>query len=437
MSNATPSRRAWGILGWYRSTSFVPKKLTATPRLQFSRDVPQSAVCGRREIGPTGSACRGDVPFNLFTSILLLPCLVMGPPKLEAEAGGQENWREHAPVQGLLQAVVRDPNKALAYNALATAQNQAGKPQDACLSGPGGKDSQPADWDSLAPVLEPLYRCVERSDSSCANKALAQIHGPIRNTPDYLVLEARAFALERRKDEAFAAINRAVEKGPGEYRYLMTQGQIYQSFNDQASAIRSFLLADQARPDSTETFYFLGMSFFFLEEYPRAEKHFLEAIKLDPKNHRATFMLGVSKMITFKLSEAKGYFEQALKLQPDNPFYHLHYGILLGRMGDKGPAIEQVRIAERLDPSYALTHYNLGHLYKELGDYQAAKEQLEIAIRSRPGLAEAYYQLGTVYHHLGMEEDSRKAYQEFQKVMTEEKRNVLDPVESNVLRHEP
>ena len=748
--------------------------------------MPQSAVCGRRGIGPTGDACRGDVSFNLFTSILLLLCLVIGSPKVEAEAGGQQNCREQAPVQSLLQqaedakrayderstayesaviacpndpslygefsallleyqdgeraynwarrgleisphnpdlmvyegvallvighpekavdvlkkvppkgknqfylgmayralrqhkeaqqalsqafttgfndpyvlyalvdedraagdkeaglrdfrtfyenfpdspwlhmlygdaymarnddsnaeaeyeqvlnlapalpvvhyrlgyihfkranypaaedhfrkeiainptlaapylylgttlrrlgrnsealpfleqAVIRDPNYALAYSELATAQNEAGKPQDAVrtlsagekrfpmeaafpvqlaallrrlgrpeeakkeatkatllsrqnnpikhgvateanspvpppnaskiqtapesahqarpsaplsgtnrravgdsLGGPGGKGSQPADWDSRAPVLEPLYRCVERSDSSCANKALAQIHGPIRNSPDYLALEARAFALERRKDEAFAAINRALEKDPRQYRYLMTQGQIYQSFNDQASAIRSFLLADQARPHSTKTFYFLGMSFFFLEEYPRAEKHFLEAIGLDPKNHRATFMLGVSKMITFKLTEAKGYFEQALKLQPDNPFYHLHYGILLSRMGDTSPAIEQVRTAERLDPSYALTHYSLGHLYKESGDYQAAKEELEIAIRSRPGLAEAYYQLGFVYQHLGMGEDSRKAFEEFQKVVTEEKRKWWDPIESNVLRHEP
>jgi hypothetical protein len=37
----------------------------------------------------------------------------------------------------------------------------------------------------------------------------------------------------------------------------------------------------------------------------------------------------------------------------------------------------------------------------------------------------------------GMEEDSRKAFEEFQKLMTEVKRKVLDPVESNVLRHEP
>jgi tetratricopeptide (TPR) repeat protein len=433
----------------------------------------------------------------------------------------------------LKQAAIRDPNNTLAYNALATAQNEANQPEDALrtlsagekrfpeeaafpaqlagllrrlgrpdeakkeaekatllsrknnpikhglatepngsislpnasqietrpqaapqtvppapsggdsrrtmtgdFTGSGGKDSQPGDWDTLTPALVPLYRCVERSDSSCANKALARLQGPIRDSADYWALEARVLTLARRKDEAIAAIDKALEKSPAEYRYLMTQGQVLQSFNDQPAAIRSFLLADQARPRRTQTFYFLGMSFFFLEDYPRAEKHFLRAMGLDPNNHRAIFMLGVSKMIAFKLPEAKEYFEQALKLAPSNPFYHLHYGTLLGRMGDSTAAIEQVRTAERLDPSYALTHYNLGHLYKETGDFQGARQELEAAIRDRPGLAEAYYQLGTVYHHLGMEDDSRKAYQEFQKITAEEKRKLVDPLESNVVRHE-
>jgi tetratricopeptide (TPR) repeat protein len=305
------------------------------------------------------------------------------------------------------------------------------------LKGSSGKGSLPPDGDSLDPALQPLDRCVTRSDSRCATQALARIHGPIKDSPDYSALEAQTFALERRKDEALSAIKRAVEKEPKQYRYLMIQGRIYQSFNDQVSAIRSFLLAGQLRPHSSEVFYFLGMSFFFLEEYPLAEKHFLGAIELDPNNHRAAFMLGVTKMVNFKLPEGKEYFEQALKLQPDNPFYHLHYGVLLGRMGDRNTAIEQVRTAERLDPSYGLTHYNLGHLYKEVGNNQAAKEELERAVRSRPDLTEAYYQLGSVYHRLGMEEDSRKAYQEFQKLMGERKRKLLDPVETNVLRHEP
>jgi tetratricopeptide (TPR) repeat protein len=290
---------------------------------------------------------------------------------------------------------------------------------------------------ALSPALQSLAQCLEHSDPKCATQAMAAIQGPVKESGEYFELEARTLALERRRDEALAAIAKALRKEPGRYSYLMTQGQIYQSFNDQVSAVRSFLLADRARPHSSETFYFLGMSFFFVEEYPRAEKHFLHALALNPQNHRAAFMLGVVKMVTFKLQEGKAYFEEALKQQPENPFYHLHYGILLSRMGDIENGIAQVRTAEKLDPSYALTHYNLGHLYKEKGDYQAAKEELETAVRLRPGLAEAYYQLGTVYQRLGRSEDSRKAYQLFQTARVEEKRQVLDPVESNVLRHEP
>jgi tetratricopeptide (TPR) repeat protein len=415
------------------------KEPGAAPCLQRSGQLQESRDVRARQ---TGSTCRLNSALGFFVSWLFLALLVIAPSPGQARTQLRQN-------NPLLYGVPTDANSPIPLlnvsenQSAATPQSQPTPSQEGSpghIVGEGSKVlpglSSP-NKGALEPVLEPLERCVDRSDSRCAAKALAQIHGSIRDSQDFLALEARAFALERRKDEAITAINKAVEISPRQYRYLMTQGQIYQSFNDQPSAIRSFLLADQVHPHCTKTFYFLGMSFFFLEEYPRAEKHFLHAIELDPKNHRAIFMLGVSKMVSFELPEAKAYFEQALKLQPDNPFYHLHYGNLLGRMGDKSSAIEQVRTAERLDPSYALTHYNVGHLYKQTGNYQGARQELEAAIRARPGLAEAYYQLGFVYHHLGMEEDSQKAYQKFQKTTAEEKQKVMDPVESNVVQHEP
>lgn len=298
-------------------------------------------------------------------------------------------------------------------------------------------DSLPTASSIENPELKPLAECLDRSDVNCANQALALIEGPIRDSGECLELEARKFALERRKDDALEAIQRALEKEPNRYSYLMTEGQIYQSFNDQVSAIREFLLADKAHPYVSDTFYFLGMSFFFTEDYPRAEKHFIQSLELDPQNHRAVFMAGVSKMITFKLPEGKAYFEEALKLQPDNPFYHLHYGTLLGRMGDNDSAIDQIQIAERLDPTYALTHFNLGRLFREKGNYPAAMQELETAVKLQPGLPEAYYELGSVYHHLGMEEKSRNAYQEFQTTKDAVRQLGLNPMESNILQHEP
>ncbi len=285
--------------------------------------------------------------------------------------------------------------------------------------------------------LDALRHCLERSDVRCATKALAELRGPIKGSPDYLDLEAQALMLQRRKDDALAAIDSAIQKVPNEYRYLITQGRIYQSFNDEESAIRSFLLADQLRPRSSDTFYLIGMSFFILAEYKRAESHFESALALDTHNHRAAFMLGVTKMISFHLQEAKPYFEEALKLEPNNPFYHLYYGILLSRLGDNASALRQVLVAEQLNPSYALTHYNVGYLYMATGDCDSARRELEEAIRLRPNLPQAYYVLGRVYHRLGMEDKSRQALQEFQSLKVREAQEVQDPVESNLLSPAP
>jgi hypothetical protein len=64
-------------------------------------------------------------------------------------------------------------------------------------------------------------------------------------------------------------------------------------------------------------------------------------------------------------------------------------------------------------------------------------QELETAVKLQPGLPEAYYELGSVYHHLGMEEKSRNAYQEFQTTKDAVRQLGLNPMESNILQHEP
>ena len=328
-----------------------------------------------------------------------------------------------------------------ARNALAAGPAPKLGAVDTAPSGPGSPPafegiapgSSSTSSPNLDPALVPAAECVARSDAVCATKALAAVTGPARTSPDYFELEAKTLTIERQRDVALADIAKAIQLAPHEYRYLMAQGEIYQSFNDQASAIHCFLEADRLQPHVSGTFYFLGMSFFFAEDYARAKKHFEEALQLDPKNDRAAFMMGVSYLIDFKLAEAKPYFELALKLNPNNPFCHLHYGILLSRSGENQAALAELQTAEKLDPSYALTHYNLGHLYKDMGKYPEAKEELETAVRLRPSLAEALYQLGFVYHHLGMEAESQRAYQEFEQASLAEKREVANPMESDLV----
>jgi tetratricopeptide (TPR) repeat protein len=290
---------------------------------------------------------------------------------------------------------------------------------------------------SPAARLHQLEQCVEKDDRSCVELTLSQVRdAKLDDNPDVLDLKARAFLLLHRKEEALKAITRAIQANPQQYRYRMTEGRIYQSFNDQVSAIHSFLLADGLRPRSPDTFYSIGMSFFLLGEYTRSRKHFAQTLEVDPQYDKAEFMLGIIDMIHFRLSDAKAELERALALQPVNPFYHLYYGILLSRMDDNSSALRELMTAKRLNASYALTRFNLGRLLGQKGDYQAAKTELEEAVRLRPGFSAAYYQLARTYHHLRMEVESAKAYTEFQTAKAEEDKEAKDPVESAVSRTE-
>ncbi len=271
---------------------------------------------------------------------------------------------------------------------------------------------------------------------------MEQIRDPeIKNHPDCFDLEARALMLEGEKEKALAAVHRAILAAPKNYRYLMTEGQIYQNFDDQKAAVHSFLLADTLRPHCADTIYSLGVSFFILgteyndtSYYGRAERHFREALELDPKYDRAEFMLGALSEFSWHLDQAREHFERAIAMKPQNPFYHLHYGVLLERLGDAPAALQQLQLAEREFPAYARTHVKLGELYRELRQFEAAKRELEEAVRLNPDLPEAHYQLGSVYRHLGMKAKSEEEIRKFKQTKMLPNRDGTNPVESTLSR---
>jgi tetratricopeptide (TPR) repeat protein len=259
-----------------------------------------------------------------------------------------------------------------------------------------------------------------------------------KDDPEYLNLTAQALSLEHQKTEALAAINRAIKMELKRAPFFVTQGRIYQRFNDEFNAIESFLQAAQLCPRWAVPVYHLGMTFFLLGNdendttyYDRAARHFNAALQLQPNYHKAEFMLGVVDAVKLHLDTAKQHFEQALKMSPQNPFYHLHYGVVLSRMEDGDGALREIRLAEKLDPSNAMANFNLGGLEARLGDYADARQQLEVAVRLDPQLSAACYRLGGVYHHLGLTEMSRAAYEKFRQASVQE-REGADPIEAAI-----
>jgi tetratricopeptide (TPR) repeat protein len=202
----------------------------------------------------------------------------------------------------------------------------------------------------------------------------------------------------------------------------MAEGHQAQKAGNQMEAVSDFLNAMRLEPASPDPLYALGMSFFLIgwdendtSYYDRAAHHFKAALDLDPKYDRAAFMMGMMEVVHFRLKEAEPYFQKAITLSPRNHYYHLYYGILLGRMDKYDGAVEQMLLAEKLGPTYAQSYLSLGQLYSQNRKYRQARDQLERAVHLDPSLADAYYTLGGIYHHLGMNTESQSAYETFQR----------------------
>jgi len=215
----------------------------------------------------------------------------------------------------------------------------------------------------------------------------------------------------------------------------MAEGLRAQKAGRQVEAVGDFLNAQRLEPASPDPLYSLGMSFFLIgwDEndsyyYDRAARHFESALALDPKYDRAAFMRGMMEVVHFRLKEAEPFLQKAIALNPQNPYYHLHYGILLGRMSQYDDAVEQMLLAEKLGPTNAQSYLSLGQLYSQLRKYPEARPQLERAVHLDPSLASGYYTLGGVYRHLGMSTESKSAYETFQRLKAAQPKP--DPVEN-------
>jgi tetratricopeptide (TPR) repeat protein len=310
-------------------------------------------------------------------------------------------------------------------------------PQVSHLNGEA-KEERSAVRPHLASELDPLKNCLARADRKCATEAFSKLRDTkFKDDPEYLDLSAQVMSLERKSAEALAAVDRAIKMEPTRADYLMTQGQIYQRSHDQIDAIQSFLQAAKLRPEWVEPAYSLGMSFFILgnddnniEYYDRGARHFQVALELDPNCHKAEFMLGIIEALEDRLEKGKEHIEHALRMSPRNAYYHLHYGILLNRMGDSEGALREMKLAESLDHFNPLTYLNLGLLEARLQNYAEARKRLETAVQLDSNLFSAYYCLIRVYRHLGLSELSQAAYEKFQLAKGREQQEEADPVEA-------
>jgi tetratricopeptide (TPR) repeat protein len=200
---------------------------------------------------------------------------------------------------------------------------------------------------------------------------------------------------------------------------LYKQGQ----FREAIAEFRKVL--DEA-PDHSDSWKFIGLSYYQLKEYKSAIQPLEKALELkrkdnrnDPDLYRA---LGQSHMLLKDYDKALPYFETLVRVQMNVAVNFYLLGVTYANLNRAEAASEAFQKAVKLDPKDADSWYNLGIAHFRAGRLNEAIAALRSGVAADPANAEMLKLLAESLLRQGAEEsDEKKAssyYEEATRVAT-------------------
>lgn len=245
--------------------------------------------------------------------------------------------------------------------------------------------------------------------------------------------------IQEARGDSLAAVHSyqaAVALDPNQESYRLALGLELLRHGTFEPALTVFQQAAGIFPKSGRVRMAVGLTYYFLEQYPEALQALLEAAQLDPTSELAPEYLGeiqLQQPVT-PLPAAIDLVCRYADQHPDRAGILAYCGALQLRVehdhGDAGPSanvMERLRLAARRAPSNATARCSLGQALEWSRQWQPAETEMEECLRLNPDSVEGHYRLADIARHLGQTQLAEKEVQ-----LHEQAQQHL--VESNALR---
>lgn len=198
-----------------------------------------------------------------------------------------------------------------------------------------------------------------------------------------------------RKDDALAAINKAVELEPSVVVYRTDLAKYYLEAGNYELALAEVQKALSITTDLLPEIYAMFAEVFYRNGMTAEKERCIKvALSADPVNSHVAVAEIASHLYNMgMLTDAERYLKRAIELNPYMPKYHLHYSDLLIKKGMGKESLEEFTKAEALEPVAPGAYFAHGLLLAKHGEYLMAVKQLEKAAALNPTDPSVHYYL--------------------------------------------
>lgn len=206
--------------------------------------------------------------------------------------------------------------------------------------------------------------------------------------------------------------NQPEQKTEMSYTYLV-MGKLAYDAGDFEGASRLFLNATLDNSQNPESYRWLGLSYYKMQEYGKAQQALQSAVSLRADDSTSLATLASLYYKQKNYSAATDFYTRSIKLKPTATAYS-NLGWSLLRQKKFSEALSAFNQSVALGAASASVLTGLGSAYSGLGLSSEAKSSFEGALESDPTYDTALYSLGAIYLESGNLEDAlsylREAY---------------------------
>lgn len=177
-------------------------------------------------------------------------------------------------------------------------------------------------------------------------------------------------------------------------------------------ALEQFFNSRKLDPDNPDVHDAIGLIYFSMEKFDKADLAYQKAIEVDPDYSDAYHNRGILQLYLGRYDEAIVSFDTALS----NDLYRNRAATLnsLGwsyfQKGDNDKAKLYLQDAIEHNRLFVVAYNNLGQVLIRTGEYQKAINNLEIAVKHSSQYVEAYLFLGIAHLKLDQIPEARKYF---------------------------